>query len=250
MPRQEWLEFPERPRMFARCQQPLDPIPLRLDPELVQAGRLGEQRRLIRQVGQRRPPPERQGILDRVDRDARIDREGLLRVGDERIEPSRVELERFDDEEVAGRPAFQASVAQRLAEVRHVGLEDVARLLGRLLTPDIVDQDVSGDDLVRADQQVRQDRALLRPSEGDRAVPRVDLERSQDAELHRATVHRASIHAQRRGCRTTLKNRPKRHLCRPCAASGRTLSTTDEDRLLALIGRVDEEGGGDGQAHR
>ena len=55
----------------------------------------------------------------------------------------------------------------------------------------------AGHDLVRADQEVREHGTLLRPTEGDRAFPRVDLERSEDAELHGPTVATLPVHTQR-----------------------------------------------------
>ena len=93
--------------------------------------------------------------------------------------------------------ALDAVVAERLPEVRDIGLDDVPRLLGRLLAPDLVDQGLGGHELVRADEQMREDRALLGPAERDRAAPRVHLERPQDAELHRPPVHPPRLPARR-----------------------------------------------------
>ena len=59
--------------------------------------------------------------------------------------------------------------------------------------------------------------ALFRPSQGDRAVPGVDLEGSQDAELHRSTEVGRPVHAQSRSCRLAVKNRAKGALRPSCA---------------------------------
>ncbi len=40
-----------------------------------------------------------------------------------------------------------------------------------------------------SDEEIGEDGALLRSAEGDRAAARVDLERSEDAELQRRPVH-------------------------------------------------------------
>ncbi len=90
---------------------------------------------------------------------------------------------------VAGCVALDPVVAEGLPEVRDVGLDDVPGFLGRFFAPDLVDQRLGGHELVRADEQVGEDRALLRPAEGDRPAPRVDLERSEDAELQPPPVH-------------------------------------------------------------
>ena len=76
--------------------------------------------------------------------------------------------------------------SEGLAEVRDVGLDDVPRLLGRLLPPQLVDQRLGGHELVGTKHQVREDGALLRPAEGDGAVPHVHLEGAEDAEQHHA----------------------------------------------------------------
>ena len=58
-----------------------------------------------------------------------------------------------------------------------------------LLAPDLVDQHVGRDEMVGAEEQVGEDRSLLRAPERDRAAAVLDdLDRSQHPEFHRATV--------------------------------------------------------------
>jgi hypothetical protein len=107
-------------------------------------------------------------------------------------EPGRVDVERVDDQHVAGVPAEQDAVTEALAQARDVRLEGVPRLSGRFLAPDLVDQRVGRHDLVRAHEQVREDGALLGAPQGHRTVTRVDLQRPEHAELHPATVARVT----------------------------------------------------------
>ena len=181
--------------MSAR-DQALDVLLLCFEPELIEPRRLGKQRGAIGEIGERRAAPERQRVVEGRDRDARVDGHGLPRIANEGVEPRRVELDQVEEQHVAGWPPLESIVAQCLADVRHERLQGVASLLGGRLD-ELVDLHLGRHDRVGTDEQARQDGALLRPSEGDRAIPRVDLERSQDAELHPPTVATVAIHAQR-----------------------------------------------------
>ena len=56
--------------------------------------------------------------------------------------------------------------------------------LAGLLPPEPFDQEVAGDDLVRVDEEQRQERTLLRPAQVEQAVVGLDLERPKNPELH------------------------------------------------------------------
>ena len=96
---------------------------LGLEAEVVETGRLGEERRLRGQVGQRRPPPEREGVVERRDRHAGIDRQRCPRVAEERVEPAGVQLGRPHHQQVARRTALEPLLADRTPQVGHVGVE-------------------------------------------------------------------------------------------------------------------------------
>ena len=103
---------------------------------------------------------------------------------DEPLEAPQVERVRLDLDQVAGRTGDEDVRREHLAEVRDVRLEDVDRCLGRLLAPELVDQAIARDDLVRSGEEERKQRALPRAAQGER-VPAVDcLERPEDPELH------------------------------------------------------------------
>ena len=76
----------------AARQQPLDPFLLRLEPKVVEPRRLGAARDAPPHVGECRPSPERQRVVERAIPPRRIDGERLLRVSHEIVEPGRVQL--------------------------------------------------------------------------------------------------------------------------------------------------------------
>ena len=88
----------------------------------------------------------------------------------------------IDSQAIAGCVALDPVAAEGLPEVRDVGLDDVPSLLWRLFTPDLVDQGVGRHELVRADDETRQDHALLGAAERDGADSGVHLERPEDVE--------------------------------------------------------------------
>jgi hypothetical protein len=68
--------------------------------------------------------------------------------------------------------------------VRHVRLKHVGRRLGRPLPPQLVDQPLGRDDLVRVQQQKQEQRALLGGAHGKYLRPFArDLERPEDSKL-------------------------------------------------------------------
>ena len=132
--------------------------------------RLGE--RLVRDVGQGRPPPERERLRQRA-------------VLDEPLEAVDVELAVVHPQEVARRTRDDAIGAERLPQRVYVHLQRARAARRRLLAPDPVDQAVDRDDLVRVEQEQRQESPRSRAAERHgRAVVAHDLERPQQPELH------------------------------------------------------------------
>jgi predicted metal-dependent peptidase len=71
-----------------------------------------------------------------------------------------------------------------------VVLERVHRVARGLVAPHGVDEDVGGDDLVRAEEQQREKRALALAAERERLPIGDDLERSENTELQRGLLRR------------------------------------------------------------
>ena len=143
---------------------------MRLEAKLIESSGLGHQGGLIGEIGEGRPTPQGQGVIQRRNRDARVDGEGFPRLPDELVEPRGVQLGLIEPQAVAGCVALDAVASDGLSEVRDVGLDDVPCLLGRIFAPDLVDQGVGGHELIRAEEEMCQDGALLRPAERYRAA--------------------------------------------------------------------------------
>ena len=132
--------------------------------------RLGE--RLVGDVRQGRPPPEREGLRQRA-------------VLDEPLEAVDIELAVVHTQEVARRTSDDAIGAERLPQRVHVHLQRALAARRRLLAPDPVDQAVHRHDLVRVEEEQRQESP--RPGAAERhrhTVVTQDLERPQQPELH------------------------------------------------------------------
>jgi hypothetical protein len=72
---------------------------------------------------------------------------------------------------------------------------DVDHLHGRrrhVLAPDVVDQAIDGDGPVDVEQQARQQRTLGRGAERERRAIVLDLERTEQPDVHRAAFAAAS----------------------------------------------------------
>ena len=179
----------DRSRMFAAGQEGFEPVFLGHQPELVEPRGLTGQRGFVGEVGERRTAPQTERLLQDRDGRRRVGRAGLSCVAEQRLEPIGVELVGADLQPVAGRPALDPLGAERLAEMRDVGLQGVPRRLRRFVAPQFVDQGRRRDRVVRTEDQVQQHRALLGATQHDRPVVDVDLERPEHLESHRATVH-------------------------------------------------------------
>ena len=98
-------------------------------------------------------------------------------------EAVQVELIRRDVQHVAGRLRLEPAGAELPPQPRHVALQLRLRGRGRRLAPERVDEPVLGDDLVRAQQQIAEQRALPPALDGERTAILHHLQRSQDPEL-------------------------------------------------------------------
>ncbi len=154
-------------------------------PDLLEPGdrRLGEA--LVGEVRERRASPERQRVaepLRRVGRQAAGEQAPSL--VHEALEAVEIELVGLDPDDVAGRSGRQHVLRKRLAQSRDVDAQRSGGVLGRVLAPELVDQPVGGNDLVRVEEEHGEKRTRLEAAEGDLAAFVPHLERSQDPELH------------------------------------------------------------------
>ncbi len=102
----------------------------------------------------------------------------------ELVEAGGIQLRRIEPQSVAGGLTLDAVGAEQLPQVGDVRVDRAPRRLRRLVSPDLTHQDVGRDQLVGSDDQMREDRPLLRSAELDRLLRPIDLQRSEDPEPH------------------------------------------------------------------
>jgi hypothetical protein len=134
------------------------------------------------EIGQRRPAPEAECVAEESRREFG---RRLLRLREQPLEAEQVELVRPYSDQIA-RLLRDDDFAwrKRLAQLGDVVLERILRGLGRLRTPELVDQSVGRDDLVRAGEQQGEDCPLPRSTERKRTALVEDCDRSEDPKLH------------------------------------------------------------------
>jgi len=166
----------------------LDLILDREQAPLLEPRRLRTRERLVEDVGERRPPPQTERRHKRLPGGPRLAlRELLARTADEALEPVDVELVRLDPQHVSRRLPAQPVLPDSAPQPGDVAVERLVDAGRRPLAPQRLDQAVARDRLVRVQTQHRQKTALLRPAERKRLAVAPDLDRTKDAELHRAS---------------------------------------------------------------
>ena len=178
------LGFADDPGVLPDREQGVDPLLAGDEPELVQARRLRPQRPVLRDICEGIAAPEPERLVEHRGGDARVDDPDLPRVIQELVEAGRIQLRPIEPQPVAGGPAFDAVGAEQLPQVGDVRVDRAPRRLGRIVSPDLTHQDVGRDQLVGADDQMREDRALLPSAELHRLLRPIDLQRSEDPEPH------------------------------------------------------------------
>ena len=167
----ERLELADELGVLARCEIGVDPLLQRAEAQLLELRRVRLRERLVGEVGQRRPAPQRERLAQPGGRGGGI---GVGRLRDQRLKASQVELGRLDVERVAGRAGHQPAVAELLAHARDVDLDALRHRGGRRVTPHLVHEALGRHDVVGVQEQHRQHGALLAPPERERAVAVVD----------------------------------------------------------------------------
>src|SRR6185503_19699993 len=158
------------------------------------------ERRLVREVGERRPPPEEKRLGKGVGGPCGIvPLERLRSLVREPLEPLEVERALGDMDDVTAAAGLDRIPPERLAEPRDVPLDQVRGGRRRVVAPEGVHQPRRGDDGARLAEEERERRALLRPTEPCLAPVDVRLERAEKAvaDLHPATLLRCSAGAAR-----------------------------------------------------
>ena len=168
-----------------------DPLLDGPETHLLEAGDVAPRKRAIREFFERRAAPEPDRISQCVGCLRPSRRPGPATLGQETLEPGRIELVRSDAQEIPLAARHEAltvrvarSIVERRSELGHVLLEHLRRGGGRALVPQLVDQALARNDLVGPQEQERQQRALSTLAEADDSPGIKDLEWAEDAELH------------------------------------------------------------------
>ena len=180
MLRDQRLQLSHQLLVAAECQIGVDPVEECREAELIQAFGFAERQTLQTHVGKRRAAPERQRLPQAPGRPFR---RLVTRPRHEALELDEVELERLDPNQIS-RPPGHEPIGSELAQRRHVALNQLRRACGRPFAPELVDQAVDGDGLVRVQQQHAKQAALLARAEWHYPTAVADLQRPEHPELH------------------------------------------------------------------
>jgi hypothetical protein len=175
------LQLADQVGVAAERQVGLDPLLQCSDAQLLEASAFDLGERLAGELRQRGTAPQFECLAQQPRRSLGV---RPPRVADQPLEAEQVDRLGIRAEQIAGRPRHERLGREQLAQPRHVDLDDRDRRLRRLIPPQLVDQPLTRDNPVRVQEQQREQRALLRTSQRKQPIALVDLERSEDPELH------------------------------------------------------------------
>lgn len=171
----------DRVVVLAELDLGLDPVLERGKPQLVEAGDLVLEERLVREIRECRAAPE----CERVAEDAQpLGRGQRLGVVDEPLEPVRVDRAGIQPEHVAGRAGLDRLPAEHSAQSRDGVLDDRLRGRWRRTAPEVVDDRVHRDDRADVEDELCEESALSRATEREPCPGRPGFERPEDENLH------------------------------------------------------------------
>src|SRR6266508_1456153 len=154
----EALQLRNKLGMVSQREVRLDPLLECAESLLLQACALPPGKADRVELGQRSAAPEGERLSQLLRGPGRLLHP---RLRDQPLEALQVELAFLHPNQVAGRLGHDHVAAEGLAQLRDMNLNGCRGGLWRLVAPKLVDQAVTGDDLVRVQEQERQDRALF-----------------------------------------------------------------------------------------
>ncbi len=179
------LQLPDERSVPAEPELGVDPLLLRRHAQLVETCGLEPREVLLLEIGERRPAPELERIAEQPGLRRRLRVSCLLQ---QALEAVAIDGIPPDDEPVAGRLRDEDVSPDQLAQRRHRVLERPGRRRGRALPPEVGDEPVGGHDLTRAQRQCGEEGTLLSARQRDDPIAVPDLERAEQADLHRSVV--------------------------------------------------------------
>jgi hypothetical protein len=181
----EPFELGHELRATTECKVGFDPVLEGREALLLESLGLERGEGLVEQVRERGPAPETERAPQRgCGLVYVVSCQMFAALGEQSFEAGEVELVRLKTDEVARRLAVDAIRTDDLAEARDVVVERMRRARRRPFPPQAVDQAIAGDDLVRVEQEDREERALLRPSERKLTTVVPYLDGAENSELH------------------------------------------------------------------
>jgi hypothetical protein len=179
------LELADEVRMASEREVGLDPLFEGTQAQLLQPRDLRLGKRLVGEVVQRRSSPQPERVAEDPGGLCCLSgRQGLSALLEQRLEAARVDRLRLDAEQVARRAGHDQAVSERAANLRDGVLEHLRGRRRRLLSPEAVHEPVARDDLVRVQDQQREQGPLPAARELDRPAVHHQLQWTQDPELH------------------------------------------------------------------
>src|SRR5262249_30332196 len=141
--------------------------------------------RLVQEIREGGTAPEVECLPQPTARARRITRcGGFAPLREQVFESFEIEFTRRHPKQIAGWTALDPIGAKQCAQTRDVAVERALGTRRRALSPESVDEVVTGDDLVRAQEQESKQRPLFRPAQRCPLAVDADLEPPEDRELH------------------------------------------------------------------
>ena len=187
----ELLQLADELRVEAESEFGVDPSLDRREPDLLEPLDRCPGERLVCEIGQGAAAPEPERGPQQVGRLTRLP--CLRRSLRQPLEAMEVELLRCEAQDVPRRACLDRRRTEKPPQLGDLALHLRDRRDGGGAVVEVVGESLDRDDPVRAEQEDREGRALLRPAELKRAVAVHDLERPQEAELEHGTDRNRSI---------------------------------------------------------
>ena len=185
------LQLPNEALVLAELEVGVDPQLERMHTELLEAHcrRTGEL--LVRDVDERRAAPERERASQLVRRVGGVaSAQRRVAALEPVLEDGQVELVTAEHHDVPG-PArvdrvLETRGLEHLPKLRDPHAQGLRAARGRVLAPELVDKPLGRDDPVGVQEENRQQRLLLQPTQAHDVTAMANLQGAKNAELHRS----------------------------------------------------------------